>query len=278
MQLEQFTKLERDSIEKCFLHGDYCGSGALARANIKALKAEFGDLEDIAYTIEREAYGTEYVKFIWEIFENARDCIIGDSQGIYIPQIFADRLAQAYIFNESKDISESLEICAKGPHENEHYWDAWQEVQDAVRGRHFDLSKGSIEQDGDVFYIHEISPEIERLHELLCALTDYPVIDDEIFSAQEREEEAAAVADMAQYPGDLIRALRKLKVDEDAAESLHDMDAEPLQQAIFSALSLACDAGRDITVHEPQGAYIDADKLAPYLIDILNLPHCQEAE
>lgn len=271
--MEQFTKLERDAIENTFLHGDYCGSGALARANIKALKAEFGDLEGIAYDVEREAYSTEFVKFNWEIFEPARDCIIGGSQGIYIPQIFAEKLAPAYIFNDSKDISESLEICAKGPHDNEFYWDAWQEVMDAVRGRHFDLSKGSIEQDGDVFYIHEMQPEIERLHETLSALLDYPAIDDEMVSKQEMEEEADAVAHMAQYPSGLVRALRKLGVTEDGADTLHDMDAKFLESAIFRALSLASDAGRDITRHEQQGAYIDADKLAPYLIDVLNLPH-----
>jgi hypothetical protein len=271
--MENFSKIEREYIESAFLHGDYCGNGALGRANIRALCAEFGNLEGIAFDIEREAYSTEFVKFNWEIFEPAQECIIGGSQGIYIPQIFADKLAQAYIFNEDKDISESLAICAMGPHGNELYWDAWQEVQNAVRGRHFDMSKGSIEQDGDVFYIHEISPEIERLYETLAVLLEYPVIDEETLAKQELEEEEKAVADLAQYPSGLVRALYKLGVPEDDADTLHDMKAETLESAIFRALSLASDEGKDITVHEQKGAYIDEDKLAKYLIDVFNLPH-----
>lgn len=276
MEMEPFTKCEIERIESCFLSGDYCGQGALGRANVKALRDEFGEFEDIAYTVEAGPYSSQWVKIIPEAFEPRLELLITDAQGIYIPQIFAVHLSQAFRYSQQRtgigqDILDAdLEICAKGPHqarsEKVDYWEAWQNILDSVEGdsqgkEEFTLSQ---EEGGDVFKTYPVMDKIEALYETFAALLDYPVIDDEAFSRQEIEEEEAAAEYLAQYPGELIRALQKSGWEEDKAEALHDMSAEELVHLIFKALHRASDAGKETTHHEPQGAYIDCEALAPY--------------
>lgn len=275
--MDKFTKDEIERIESAFLSGDYCGNGALARANCKAILRDFPELEDYAFETFKGAYYSEGIKLNLEVINgedmSAWKLLISDQYGVHIPQIFADKLS-----GRTKGASQwSIDTCAKGVEENELYLEAWNDILDNVE--ELDGVKGRLEQDGDLWFIPEnpLESKLEEFREVIAALLDYPVIDEELHSKQEREEEEAAVENMVQYPGDLVRALRKLKVEEDAAEDLRDMDGEALKQAILSALSLACcDAGRDITAHEQNGAYIDAEKLAPYLIYILNLPYSVE--
>lgn len=273
--MEPFTRCEIERIESAFLSGDYCGQGALSRANVKALREDFGGLEDIAFTVEAGPYSSQWVKIIPKAFEPRRDLLITDAQGIYIPQIFAVHLSERFRYSQQRtgigqDILDAdLEICAKGPHqarsEKVDYWESWQNILDSVEGDSQGREEFTLEQDGDVFKVYPVMDKIEALYEALASLLDYPVIDEEALSRQEMEEEDAAAAHLSQYPGELIRALQKAGWKEDKAEALHDMNAEELLQLIFQALHRANDAGKqDVTHHEPQGAYIDCEALAPY--------------
>ena len=81
-------------------------------------------------------------------------CIITDSHGIYIPQIFAER----YIDKTHPELSEKLAvdfaILLYGPYHSE-YWDAWNEIEQewtSANGQH-------IFQNSDLFLIDGKPPE-----------------------------------------------------------------------------------------------------------------------
>ena len=80
--------------------------------------------------------------------------IVADSRnGIYCPQVFAERVERFLFPQISK---ESWDILESGP-DNERYWDAWIydfEGQVSIEG-------GSIYHDGDVWIVYEFGDDEE---------------------------------------------------------------------------------------------------------------------
>jgi hypothetical protein len=74
------------------------------------------------------------------------EILIGDHQGIYIPQQFA-------MYHEDMDnvSAEDMEILKTGP-EHEHYWDAWDSVLQNATATH-NGNVWRLYQDGDLFAI-----------------------------------------------------------------------------------------------------------------------------
>lgn len=74
--------------------------------------------------------------------------LIDGHHGIYVPQVFAEKMNRDYVENVPE---ESWDILTEGP-EHEHYWDVWTEVLDNARIRsHCGEGYYHLWQDGDLF-------------------------------------------------------------------------------------------------------------------------------
>jgi len=84
--------------------------------------------------------------------------LIGDHQGVYIPQQFAENFISGWLTGSQWDI----EVLEKGP-EHESYWDVWDWV--LSNAKHID-KKGNtwhLYQDGDLWaYCEELMTEEEK--------------------------------------------------------------------------------------------------------------------
>lgn len=81
-------------------------------------------------------------------------CIITDSNGIYIPQIFAERYIDETHPDLSEKLADDLNILLQGPDHSE-YWEAWNEIEQewmSANGQH-------IFQNSDLFLIDGKPPE-----------------------------------------------------------------------------------------------------------------------
>ena len=83
------------------------------------------------------------------------ELIIADSWGIYIPQRFCEGFS-SYITNMD-EIKEDVEICLKGPDE-EDYWEAWDNIVDNAKltnDRGENLTIGYLPESSDLWAIPE---------------------------------------------------------------------------------------------------------------------------
>jgi len=81
-------------------------------------------------------------------------CIITDSNGIYIPQIFAERFIDETHPELSEKLADDFDILLDGPDHSE-YWEAWSEIEQkwmGANGQH-------ILQNSDLFLIDGKPPE-----------------------------------------------------------------------------------------------------------------------
>jgi len=83
------------------------------------------------------------------------EILIGDSYGIYIPQEFCEQFGPRERWSDAVS-QDDWDCCLKGPHDNEWYWDAWNNIeQDAVyQGDDFTGNRKGwrISQNGDVWF------------------------------------------------------------------------------------------------------------------------------
>jgi hypothetical protein len=76
------------------------------------------------------------------------DRYANDSHGVYIPQYFAESVKRDCVSGVS---DEDWKILEAGPHDNDQYWEAWDEVlsraklTDPTNGK-----EGHLWQDGDL--------------------------------------------------------------------------------------------------------------------------------
>jgi hypothetical protein len=79
--------------------------------------------------------------------------ILSDSQGIYIPQNFIEKIVDTTIVGSWSGIGESEKAeCLKGP-KLDTYWEAWDDILDNARYHHPDGSVYTLHQDGDLFML-----------------------------------------------------------------------------------------------------------------------------
>ena len=86
------------------------------------------------------------------LFDPDTDCqlLLCDSRGIYIPKLWADELSE----EEAESFSVSWQdvlVCQAGPDE-EHYWEAWQQILDAAQWEE-DGVEWRLHQNGDLWAI-----------------------------------------------------------------------------------------------------------------------------
>lgn len=90
---------------------------------------------------------------------NAIEILLDGSRGIYIPQNFAEKFDLRLWSNIDED---DIETIAKGPHDNEWYWEAWQDILDNAQYK-YQGRTWHLWQDGDLFaYCEELMTEKER--------------------------------------------------------------------------------------------------------------------
>jgi len=79
------------------------------------------------------------------------DLLLSDSHGIYIPKLWADEISSE---EEAESFSvswESVLLCQSGP-EEEHYWEAWQEILDSAQWEE-DGVEWRLHQGGDLWRV-----------------------------------------------------------------------------------------------------------------------------
>ncbi len=81
------------------------------------LEAQEVDADALQMLVPKEKVGIE------------PELLVGDYNGIYTPQVFCTEFAR-YITN-AEELKEDIDICLKGVDE-EHYWDAWDNIVDKV--------------------------------------------------------------------------------------------------------------------------------------------------
>jgi len=86
--------------------------------------------------------------------ENHVHCIITDSHGIYIPQIFAERYQDQTHPKLANKLADDFEVILDGPTHSE-YWEAWSEIEEHWEGENAE----HIFQSSDLFLVDEIPPE-----------------------------------------------------------------------------------------------------------------------
>lgn len=82
---------------------------------------------------------------------NTLEFVVDDHHGQYVPQVFVERFRD----NIQHVAEEDLTILTNGPHDSEHYWEAWDYV----------LMNGTVKAtDGDEWLIHQIDGGVFLSH------------------------------------------------------------------------------------------------------------------
>lgn len=84
--------------------------------------------------------------------------LIIDAHGIYIPQYFAEQYFPQYVTNKDRFTAEDLQDLTSP--ENEHYWEAWEEMLDNAELTDDKQRKCSLYQNGDLWAIPEDELEL----------------------------------------------------------------------------------------------------------------------
>jgi len=87
------------------------------------------------------------------IFNPDTDCqlILSDSYGIYIPKMYCDGIDEEEA--ESMGISwEDVKICQAGP-DHEHYWEAWQAIEQDAEWTDINGEEWRLLQNGDLWAV-----------------------------------------------------------------------------------------------------------------------------
>lgn len=89
------------------------------------------------------------------VFDPDYDCqlLISDSQGIYVPQVWASGMDKADALSSKVDWGD-VKICQSGP-DNEAYWEAWQAILDSAEIADPDGSVWTLYQNGDLWAIRQ---------------------------------------------------------------------------------------------------------------------------